>query len=52
MIPGGCQPGSELLYLAFPKAKHDEKRLGRAEPGSVSIPFGNLPAFEDSATAE
>jgi hypothetical protein len=48
----GYRPGSELFCLAFPKAKHDENAWAERSPVLFQFLFGNLPAFEDSATAE
>jgi predicted alpha/beta superfamily hydrolase len=44
----GYSPGSELFYLAFPEAKHNE--MAWAERSSIPFQFlfGNLPKFADA----
>src|SRR3989440_5778673 len=39
------RPGSELFYLAFPEAKHDENAWATRSPIPFQFLFGKLPAF-------
>ena len=41
----GYRPGSELFYLAFPKAKHDENAWAARSPIPFQFLFRKLPAF-------
>jgi len=41
----GYRPGSELFYLAFPEAKHDENAWAARSPIPFQFLFGNLPRF-------
>ncbi len=42
----GYSPGSELLYLAFPEAKHNEMAWAERSPIPFQFLFGNLPVFK------
>ena len=42
-------PGSELFYLAFPEAKHDENAWAERSPIPFQFLFGKLPAFPQPA---
>ena len=41
----GYRPGSELFYLAFPEAKHDENAWAARSPIPFQFLFGKLPRF-------
>jgi predicted alpha/beta superfamily hydrolase len=45
LIWKGYRPGSELLYLAFPEAKHDENAWAARSPIPFQFLFGKLPVF-------
>ena len=45
LIWKGYRPGSELFYLAFPEAKHDENAWAVRSPIPFQFLFGKLPAF-------
>jgi len=45
LILKGYRPGSELFYLAFPEAKHDENAWAARSPIPFQFLFGNLPTF-------
>src|SRR2546429_1260523 len=45
LIWKGYCPGSELFYLAFPEAKHDENAWAARSPIPFQFLFGKLPAF-------
>jgi predicted alpha/beta superfamily hydrolase len=45
LIWKGYRPGSELLYLAFPEAKHDENAWAARSPIPFQFLFGKLPQF-------
>jgi predicted alpha/beta superfamily hydrolase len=45
LIWKGYRPGSELFYLAFPEAKHDENAWAARSPIPFQFLFGKLPAF-------
>lgn len=45
LIWKGYRPGSELFYLAFPEAKHDENAWAARSPIPLQFLFGKLPAF-------
>ena len=45
LIWKGYRPGSELFYLAFPEAKHDENARAERSPIPFQFLFGKLPAF-------
>jgi predicted alpha/beta superfamily hydrolase len=45
LIWKGYRPGSELFYLAFPEAKHDENAWAARSPIPLQFLFGRLPAF-------
>ncbi len=45
LIWKGYRPGSELYYLAFPEAKHDENAWAARSPIPFQFLFGNLPRF-------
>lgn len=47
LIWKGYRPGSELFYLAFPEAKHDENAWAARSPIPFQFLFGKLPIFED-----
>ncbi len=47
LIWKGYRPGSELFYLAFPAAKHDENAWATRSPIPFQFLFGKLPAFGD-----
>ena len=46
LIWRGYRPGSELLYLAFPEAKHDENAWAARSPIPFQFLFGKLPIFK------
>ena len=46
LIWKGYRPGSELLYLAFPHAVHDEIAWAARSPIPFQFLFGKLPTFE------
>ncbi len=45
LIWKGYRPGSELFYLAFPEAKHDENAWAARSPIPFQFLFAKLPAF-------
>ena len=45
LIWKGYRPGSELFYLAFPEAKHDENAWAGRSPIPFQFLFGKLPIF-------
>jgi len=45
LIWKGYRPGSELFYLAFPKARHDENAWAERSPVPLQFLFGRPPAF-------
>ncbi len=45
LIWKGYRTGSELFYLAFPEAKHDENAWAVRSPIPFQFLFGKLPAF-------
>jgi predicted alpha/beta superfamily hydrolase len=45
LIWKGYRPGSELFYLAFPEAKHDENAWAARSPIPFQFLFGKLPIF-------
>lgn len=45
LIWKGYRPGSELFYLAFPEAKHDENAWAARSPIPFQFLFGKLPVF-------
>jgi predicted alpha/beta superfamily hydrolase len=45
LIWKGYRPGSELFYLAFPEAKHEENAWAARSPIPFQFLFGKLPAF-------
>ena len=45
LIWKGYCPGSDLFYLAFPEAKHDENSWAARSPIPLQFLFGKLPAF-------
>jgi len=47
LIWKGYRPGSELFYLAFPEAKHDENAWAARSSIPFQFLFGKLPAFGD-----
>ncbi len=47
LIWKGYRPGSELFYLAFPEAKHDENAWAARSPIPFQFLFGKLPAFTE-----
>ncbi len=44
----GYRPGSELFYLAFPEAKHDENAWAARSPIPFQFLFAKLPAFREA----
>ena len=46
LIWKGYRPGSELFYLAFPEAKHDENAWAARSPIPFQFLFGKLPIFQ------
>jgi predicted alpha/beta superfamily hydrolase len=52
LIWKGYRPGSELFYLAFPEAKHDENAWAARSPIPFQFLFGKLPIFEEQAVAK
>jgi predicted alpha/beta superfamily hydrolase len=48
LIWKGYQPGSDLFYLAFPHAVHDENAWAQRSPIPFQFLFGKLPKFADS----
>jgi predicted alpha/beta superfamily hydrolase len=46
LIWKGYRPGSELFYLAFPEAKHDENAWAARSPIPFQFLFGKLPMFQ------
>lgn len=46
LIWKGYEPGSNLLYLAFPNAKHEENAWADRSPIPFQFLFGKLPIFE------
>ena len=49
LIWKGYNVGSELFYLAFPEAKHDENAWAARSPVPFQFLFGKLPMFESVA---
>jgi predicted alpha/beta superfamily hydrolase len=47
LIWKGYRPGSELFYLAFPEARHDENAWAARSPIPLQFLFGRLPAFAE-----
>src|SRR5260370_38516186 len=47
LIWKGYRPGSELFYLAFPEAKHDENAWAARSPIPFQFLFGKLPTFTE-----
>jgi predicted alpha/beta superfamily hydrolase len=47
LIWKGYRPGSELIYLAFPEARHDENAWAARSPIPLQFLFGRLPAFRE-----
>jgi predicted alpha/beta superfamily hydrolase len=45
LIWKGYRPGSELFYLAFPEAKHDENAWAARSPIPFQFLFGKMPPF-------
>lgn len=45
LIWKGYRPGSELFYLAFPEAKHDENAWAARSPIPFQFLFGKVPLF-------
>ena len=45
LIWKGYRPGSELFYIAFPEAKHDENAWASRSPIPFQFLFGKLPTF-------
>jgi len=45
----GYSPGSELFYLAFPEAKHNEMAWAERSPIPFQFLFGSLPVFKQRA---
>jgi predicted alpha/beta superfamily hydrolase len=45
LIWKGYRPGSELFYLAFPEAKHDENAWASRSAIPFQFLFGKLPTF-------
>lgn len=52
LIWKGYVPGSDLFYLAFPEAKHDENAWATRSPIPFQFLFGKLPVFKLRARAE
>jgi predicted alpha/beta superfamily hydrolase len=52
LIWKGYRPGSELFYLAFPEARHDENAWATRSPIPFQFLFGKLPGFKPKAGAE
>ncbi len=48
LIWKGYAPGSDLFYLAFPEAKHDENAWAARSPIPFQFLFGKLPAFGEA----
>jgi hypothetical protein len=48
LIWKGYRPGSELFYLAFPEAKHDENAWAARSPIPFQFLFGKLPVFREA----
>jgi enterochelin esterase-like enzyme len=48
LIWKGYSPDSELFYLAFPDAKHDENAWAARSPIPFQVLFGKLPLFSKS----
>jgi len=46
LIWKGYRPGSELFYLAFPEARHDENAWATRSPIPFQFLFGKLPVFK------
>ena len=49
LIWKGYRPGSELFYLAFPEARHDENAWATRSPIPFQFLFGKLPVFKPKA---
>jgi predicted alpha/beta superfamily hydrolase len=52
LIWKGYRPGSELFYLAFPEARHDENAWATRSPIPFQFLFGKVPGFKPKAGAE
>jgi predicted alpha/beta superfamily hydrolase len=52
LIWKGYRPGSDLFYLAFPEARHDENAWAARSPIPFQFLFGKLPVFEPRARAK
>ena len=52
LIWKGYNIGSELFYLVFPEAKHDEKAWAARSPIPFQFLFGRLPMFEAATEAK
>jgi predicted alpha/beta superfamily hydrolase len=52
LIRKGYRPGSELFYLAFPEAKHNENAWAARSPIPFQFLFGKLPTFGESNSTE
>jgi len=48
LIWKGYRPGTDLLYLAFPEAKHDERAWAARSPIPFQFLFGKQPQFAAS----
>src|SRR6266498_1227202 len=48
LIWKGYGPGSDLFYLAFPEAKHEENAWAARSPIPFQFLFGKLPAFGEA----
>jgi predicted alpha/beta superfamily hydrolase len=48
LIWKGYRPGSELFYLAFPEAKHDENAWAARSPIPFQFLFAKLPDFREA----
>jgi len=48
LIWKGYRPGTELFYLAFPNAKHDENSWAERSPIPFQFLFGKQPSFPQS----
>jgi predicted alpha/beta superfamily hydrolase len=52
LIWKGYRPGSELFYLAFPEARHDENAWATRSPIPFQFLFGKVPGFKPKAGAQ
>ena len=52
LIWKGYRPGSELLYLAFPEAKHNENAWAARSPIPFQFLFGKLPVFGEPTSID